>query len=41
MTELQIAGIFIAFLLCMILMRIPIGISLIAVSFVGLWQMFN
>jgi tripartite ATP-independent transporter DctM subunit len=41
MTELQIAGIFIAVLLCMILMRIPIGISLIAVSFVGLWQMFN
>jgi len=41
MTELQIAGIFIAALLAMILMRIPIGISLIAVSFVGLWQMFN
>ncbi|WP_299417492.1 TRAP transporter large permease [uncultured Sulfitobacter sp.] len=41
MTELQIAGIFIAVLLVMILMRIPIGISLIAVSFVGLWQMFN
>lgn len=41
MTELQIAGIFIAALLCMILIRIPIGISLIAVSFVGLWQMFN
>lgn len=41
MTELQIAGIFIAALLCMILMRIPIGISLIAVSFVGLWQMFS
>lgn len=41
MTELQIAGIFIAVLLAMILMRIPIGISLIAVSFVGLWQMFN
>ncbi len=41
MTELQIAGLFIAALLCLILMRIPIGISLIAVSFVGLWQMFN
>ena len=41
MTELQIAGIFIAVLLLMILMRIPIGISLIAVSFGGLWTMFN
>ena len=41
MTELQIAGIFIAILLAMILMRIPIGISLIAVSFGGLWSMFN
>ena len=41
MTELQIAGIFIAILLVMILMRIPIGISLIAVSFGGLWSMFN
>jgi tripartite ATP-independent transporter DctM subunit len=41
MTELQIAGIFIAVLMAMIMMRIPIGISLIAVSFVGLWQMFN
>jgi tripartite ATP-independent transporter DctM subunit len=41
MNELQIAGIFIAVLLVMILMRIPIGIALISVSFVGLWQMFN
>ena len=41
MTELQIAGMFIAVLLVMILMRIPIGISLIAVSFGGLSSMFN
>lgn len=41
MTELQTAGIFIGVLLVLILMRIPIGISLIAVSFGGLWSMFN
>ncbi len=41
MTERQIAGMFIAVLLVMILMRIPIGISLIAVSFGGLSSMFN
>lgn len=41
MTDLQIAGMFIAVLLVMILMQIPIGISLIAVSFGGLWSMFN
>jgi len=41
MTELQTAGVFILVLLVMILIRIPIGISLIAVSFGGLWSMFN
>lgn len=41
MTELQAAGVFIGVLFVMILMRIPIGISLIAVSFGGLWSMFN
>lgn len=41
MTELQIAGVFIVILLVMILMLIPIGISLIAVSFGRLWSMFN
>ncbi len=41
MSELQIAGLFIAALFFLILMRIPIGVSLIAVSFGGLWSMFN
>lgn len=41
MSELQIAGLFIGALFFLILMRIPIGISLIAVSFAGLWSMFN
>jgi len=41
MSDLQSAGIFIAVLIVMILLRIPIGISLIAVSFGGLWTMFN
>ncbi|MBB3995171.1 tripartite ATP-independent transporter DctM subunit [Sulfitobacter undariae] len=41
MTELQIAAIFIGVLFFLILMRIPIGVSLIAVSFGGLWSMFN
>lgn len=41
MTELQIAGLFIVFLLSLILIRIPIGIALITVSFGGLWLMFN
>jgi len=41
MTELQIAGLFVGALFFMILMRIPIGVSLIAVSFVGLWSMFS
>jgi len=41
MSELQIAGLFIGALFFLILMRIPIGVSLIAVSFGGLWSMFN
>jgi tripartite ATP-independent transporter DctM subunit len=41
MSELQIAGLFIGALFFLILMRIPIGVSLIAVSFAGLWSMFN
>lgn len=41
MTELQTAGVFIAILLGLILIRIPIGIALITVSFGGLWLMFN
>ncbi len=41
MTELQIAAIFVGVLFFLILMRIPIGVSLIAVSFGGLWSMFN
>jgi len=41
MTELQIAAIFVGALFFLILMRIPIGVSLIAVSFGGLWSMFN
>ncbi|KEJ96467.1 TRAP transporter, DctM subunit [Pseudosulfitobacter pseudonitzschiae] len=41
MSELQIAGLFIGALFFLILMRVPIGVSLIAVSFAGLWSMFN
>ncbi|WP_299565968.1 TRAP transporter large permease [uncultured Sulfitobacter sp.] len=41
MTELQIAAIFVGILFFLILMRIPIGVALIAVSFGGLWSMFN
>ncbi|MEQ6203978.1 TRAP transporter large permease [Sulfitobacter sp. HNIBRBA2951] len=41
MSELQIAGLFVGALFFLILMRIPIGVSLIAVSFGGLWSMFN
>ncbi|MEQ6250227.1 TRAP transporter large permease [Sulfitobacter sp. HNIBRBA3233] len=41
MSDLQTAGIFIGVLFFLILIRIPIGISLIAVSFGGLWSMFN
>lgn len=38
MSELQIAFIFLALLFTLILIRIPIGISLILVSFGGLWS---
>ncbi len=41
MTDLQTAGVFIAVLFFLILIRIPIGVSLIAVSFGGLWAMFG
>ncbi len=41
MTDLQSASIFIGVLVILILMRIPIGIALIGVSFGGLWTMFN
>lgn len=41
MSDLQTAGIFIGFLVFLILIRIPIGIALIGVSFGGLWTMFN
>ncbi len=41
MTELQISGLFIVVLLSLILIRIPVGIALISVSFGGLWLMFN
>lgn len=41
MSELQIAALFIGVLFFLILMRIPIGVSLIAVSFGGLWSMFG
>lgn len=41
MSDLEIAGLFIGALFFLILMRVPIGVSLIAVSFGGLWSMFN
>ncbi|MDG2259585.1 MAG: TRAP transporter large permease [Paracoccaceae bacterium] len=41
MTELQSAGVFVAILFGMILIRIPIGIAMITASFGGLWLMFN
>lgn len=41
MSEFQIAAVFIAVLVGLLLIRIPIGIALIAVSFGGLWSMFN
>ncbi|WP_299841146.1 TRAP transporter large permease [uncultured Paracoccus sp.] len=41
MTDLQIAVAFIAALFALILVRIPIGIALIAVSFGGLWSMMG
>ncbi len=41
MSDIQIAGLFIGALFFLILMRVPIGVSLIAVSFGGLWSMFN
>ena len=41
MTDLQTASVFIAILFGLIIIRIPIGIALIAVSFGGLWSMFN
>jgi tripartite ATP-independent transporter DctM subunit len=41
MSEFQIAALFIAVLVGLLLIRIPIGIALIAVSFGGLWSMFN
>ena len=41
MSNLEIAGLFIGALFFLILMRVPIGVSLIAVSFGGLWSMFN
>jgi tripartite ATP-independent transporter DctM subunit len=41
MSDMEIAGLFIGALFFLILMRIPIGVSLIAVSFGGLWWMFN
>ena len=41
MSEFQIAALFITILVGFLLIRIPIGIALIAVSFGGLWSMFN
>lgn len=41
MSDIQTAGLFIGALFFLILLRVPIGISLIAVSFTGLWTMFN
>lgn len=41
MSDLEIAGLFVGALFFLILMRVPIGVSLIAVSFGGLWSMFN
>lgn len=41
MSDIQIAGLFIGALFFLILMRVPIGVSLIAVSFGGLWSMFS
>ena len=41
MSDIQVAGLFVGALFFLILLRVPIGISLIAVSFGGLWSMFN
>ncbi len=41
MSDIQIAGLFVGALFFLILMRVPIGVSLIAVSFGGLWSMFS
>jgi len=41
MSDLELAGLFVGALFFLILMRVPIGVSLIAVSFGGLWSMFN
>lgn len=41
MTELEIGLLFIGILLTLILMRVPIGIALIGVSFCGIWALMS